>query len=56
MGTGISEEPTASIFGLGLFYPEGNKGLLQYGDTYTQHYIASYSVCNSVNFMLSYRD
>jgi len=34
MGTDILEEPTASIFGLGLVYPEGDKGLLQNGDTY----------------------
>jgi len=56
MGTDILEEPTASIFGLEMVYPEGDKGLLQNGNTYIQHYIASHSVFNSVNFMLSHRD
>jgi hypothetical protein len=56
VGTDILEEPTAAIFGLGLVFPEGDKGLLRNGNTYIQHYVASHSICNSINFMLSQRD
>jgi hypothetical protein len=56
MDTDISEELAAAIFGLGLFCPEGNKGLLKIGDTYRQYYTASHSISNCINFMLSHRD